>query len=284
MTPLVVVVVLVAAVTHAAWNAITHRVKDELACLTLVGTGRTASGVVLAVLVPLPHPSAWPYLITSVVLHVGYQVALMRSFRLGDFGQVYPIARGVAPVVVTLFGIFALGERFGVLGTAGVVTVALSIIGLAVWGVRGKSARRPDWAAVAMASATGLTIAAYTIVDGVGVRTAAGAAGYVAWLMILDGMAIPLYAAARLRGGLAERLRPVVLPGLVGGVLSVVSYGLVLWAQTRAPLAPVAVLRESSVIAGAAISAFLFKERFGGPRIVAATTMVAGIALMLGAT
>lgn len=119
----------------------------------------------------------------------------------------------------------------------------------------------PEWAAVVMAATTGLTIAAYTVVDGVGVRDAGAALGYVAWLMILDGAAI-LYAAARLRGGLADRVRPVLLPGLLGGVLSVLSYGLILWAQTRAPLAPVAVLRESSVIAGAAISAFLFKERF----------------------
>lgn len=96
--------------------------------------------------------------------------------------------------------------------------------------------------------------------------------------------AIPVYAAARLRGGLAARLRPVVVPGLLGGVLSVVSYGLVLWAQTRAPLAPVAVLRESSVIAGAAMSVFLFEERFGGARIVAAALMAVGIALMLGTT
>lgn len=94
MTPLVVGVVLFAAVTHAGWNAITHRIKDELACLSLVGAGRTLCGAVLACLAPLPAPAAWPYLIASVLIHIAYQVALMRSFRLGDFGQVYPIARG----------------------------------------------------------------------------------------------------------------------------------------------------------------------------------------------
>nr|WP_206326778.1 EamA family transporter [Streptomyces sp. S3(2020)] len=279
---MVALVVLLAAVTHATWNAITHRVKDELAGLTLVGVGRTTSGALLAAWAPLPTAAAWPFLITSVVLHVGYQVALIRSFRLGDFGQVYPIARGVAPTVVTLFAIFVLGERMGAAATAGMVLVTLSLVGLALWGVRGRSGRPPQWPAIAMAATTGLTIAAYTLVDGVGVRTAGTALGYIGWLMVLDGAAIPLYAAVRLRGGLAERLRPVAVPGLLGGVLSVVSYGLVLWAQTRAPLAPVAVLRESSVIVGAAISVFLFKERFGGARIVAASVMMAGIALMLG--
>ncbi|WP_030216907.1 EamA family transporter [Streptomyces bikiniensis] len=281
MTPLVVGVVLFAAVTHASWNAITHRIKDELACLSLVGAGRTLSGAVLACLAPLPSPAAWPYLIASVLLHIGYQVALMRSFRLGDFGQVYPIARGVAPLLVTLFAVFALGEHLVGAGAAGIAVATTGIVGLALWGVRDRTGR-PSGPAVAMAATTGLMIAVYTVVDGVGVREAGAALGYIAWLMLLDGLAIPAYAAVTLRGALLPRLRPVLLPGLVGGVLSVVSYGLVLWAQTRAPLAPVAVLREFSVIAGAAIAAFFFKERFGGPRIAAATLMVAGIALMLG--
>ncbi|MCC0574152.1 EamA family transporter [Streptomyces californicus] len=283
MTPLVVGVVLFAAVTHAGWNAITHRIKDELACLSLVGAGRTLCGAVLACLAPLPAPAAWPYLIASVLIHIAYQVALMRSFRLGDFGQVYPIARGVAPLLVTLFAVFALGEHLDGASAAGVAIVMTGIVGLALWGVRDRTSR-PSGPAVAMAATTGVMIAAYTVVDGVGVREAGAALGYTAWLMLLDGLAIPAYAAATQRAALVARLRPVLVPGLVGGALSVLSYGLVLWAQTRAPLAPVAVLREFSVIAGAAIAAFLFKERFGSPRIAAAILMVTGIALMLGTT
>ncbi|NEC45132.1 EamA family transporter [Streptomyces sp. SID8016] len=283
MTPLVVGVVLFAAVTHAGWNAITHRIKDELACLSLVGAGRTLCGAVLACLAPFPAPAAWPYLIASVLIHIAYQVALMRSFRLGDFGQVYPIARGVAPLLVTLFAVFALGEHLDGASAAGVAIVMTGIVGLALWGVRDRTSR-PSGPAVAMAATTGVMIAAYTVVDGVGVREAGAALGYTAWLMLLDGLAIPAYAAATQRAALVARLRPVLVPGLVGGVLSVLSYGLVLWAQTRAPLAPVAVLREFSVIAGATIAAFLFKERFGGPRIAAAILMVTGIALMLGTT
>ncbi|OEJ97191.1 DMT family transporter [Streptomyces thermolilacinus] len=281
MTPLVIGVVLFAAVTHASWNAITHRIKDELACLSLVGAGRTLVGAALACLAPLPAPESWPYLIASVLLHIAYQVALMRSFRLGDFGQVYPIARGVAPLLVTLFAVFALGEHLGGASAAGVAVATAGIVGLALWGVRDRT-RRPSGPAVAMAATTGVMIAVYTVVDGVGVREAGAALSYIAWLMLLDGLAIPAYAAATLRGALMPRLRPVLVPGLAGGALSVLSYGLVLWAQTRAPLAPVAVLREFSVIAGAVIAAFLFKERFGGPRIAAATLMVTGIALMLG--
>ncbi|MEU2625912.1 EamA family transporter, partial [Kitasatospora sp. NPDC007106] len=152
-----------------------------------------------------------------------------------------------------------------------------------------RAGRRPDgtgrtaspWPAVTAAVATGLTIAAYTVVDGVGVRSSGAVLGYIAWLMALDGAAVPGYALLTHRRGLAERLRPVRARGLLGGAMSVLSYGLVLWAQARAALAPVAVLRETSIIVGAAIGTVFFRERFGGARITAAGVMLAGIALIL---
>jgi len=286
VTPIVVAVVLVAAITHASWNAVAHSLKDELAGLCLVGVGRTACGLGLACLAPVPAAAAWPYLLLSVGLHVGYQILLMRSFRLGDFGQVYPIARGTAPVVVTLVAAMFVGERLHGSSAFGVAVASVGLVGLALWGLRsrrgpGAGAGPRVTPAVAAAVATGLTIAAYTVVDGLGVRSSAAVPGYIAWLMVLDGAAIPLYAVLTHRRGLAERLRPVTARGLLGGVMSVLSYGLVLWAQAHAPLAPVAVLRESSIIVGAGIGAVFFKERFGGARMAAAGVMLAGIALIL---
>ncbi|KOG88429.1 membrane protein, partial [Streptomyces varsoviensis] len=122
------------------------------------------------------------------------------------------------------------------------------------------------------------------VVDGVGVRASGTSLGYIAWLMILEGVAIPAYALASRRGGLRAQLRPYAVRGLAGGLLSVFAYGLVLWAQTRAELAPIAALRESSIIVGAAIGALFFKERFGAPRVAAAGLMVVGIGLMLHAS
>ncbi|NEB78472.1 EamA family transporter, partial [Streptomyces sp. SID14478] len=133
------------------------------------------------------------------------------------------------------------------------------------------------------ALATGVSIASYTVLDGLGVRASGSAAGYTAWLMVLGGCGVPVYAAYRWRGELAATLRPFAVRGLLGAALSVAAYGLVLWAQTRADLAPISALRESSIIVGAAIGAVFFKERFGMPRIVAAGVMVAGIGLMLHA-
>ncbi|TQK45086.1 EamA-like transporter family protein [Streptomyces sp. SLBN-118] len=283
MTLLVALAVLVAAVTHASWNAIAHTIKDQMVAFTLIAGGGTVIGAVLACFTPLPAAAAWPCLIASALLHIGYQALLMRSFSLGDFGQMYPIARGTAPLVVTVLAVLFVGESLSAWQLAGVVIASAGLVGVALWGMKGSGAR-PHWPALLAALATGLSIAAYTVVDGVGVRASGTPLGYIAWLMILEGTAIPAYTFYVHRGALSARLRPYAARGLLGAALSVAAYGLVLWAQTRAPLAPVAALRESSIIVGAAIGALFFKERFGGPRIAAAGLMVVGIGLMLRAS
>ncbi|MFI8966299.1 EamA family transporter [Streptomyces sp. NPDC053493] len=283
MTPLVAAAVLMAAVTHASWNAIAARIKDQLLSFTLISGGGALIGGVTACFVPLPAAGAWPYLIASAVLHVAYMALLMKSFTLGDFGQMYPIARGTAPLVVTLLAAVFVGEIPDAGQLAGVAVACAGLTGLALWGIRGKGAR-PHWPALLAAGATGLAIAAYTVVDGVGVRAAQTPLGYIAWLMVLEGLAIPAYTFYRRRAALASQLRPYAARGLLAAAMSVAAYGFVLWAQTKAPLAPIAALRESSIIVGAAIGALLFKERFGGPRIAAAGLMVVGIGLMLYAS
>ncbi|MEV0493978.1 DMT family transporter [Streptomyces atratus] len=280
MTPLVATAVLIAAITHASWNAIAHAIKDQLLSFTLISGGGALLGAVAACFVPLPAAGAWPYLVVSAILHVAYMALLMRSFTLGDFGQMYPIARGTAPLVVTVLAAVFVGERPDGWATAGVAVACAGLVGVALWGIRG-SETRPHRAAIAAALATGLAIAGYTTVDGVGVRASGTSIGYIAWLMILEGFAVPAYTFYRRRGQLGAQLRPYAARGLAGAAMSVVAYGLVLWAQTKAPLAPIAALRESSIIVGAAIGTVFFKERFGAPRIAAAGLMVVGIGLML---
>ncbi|MGW4561778.1 EamA family transporter [Streptomyces sp. NPDC004561] len=281
MTPLVTTAVLLAAVTHASWNAIAHRITDKLVGFTLILAGGVLIGLLLAPFTALPAGRAWPYLIVSAGIHLVYVVLLMTSFRLGDFGQAYPIARGSAPLVVTVFAAVFAHEMPDVRAAAGIVLSCAGLTGVALWGLRG---RRPNWAAIGAALATGLSIASYTVVDGLGVRASGTALGYTAWLMVVQGVAIPAYAVCcRWRRETVAVLRPVALLGLLGSVLSVAAYGLVLWAQTRAELAPVSALRESSILVGAAIGALFFKERFGAPRIAAAGLLVVGIGLMLHA-
>ncbi|UIX33416.1 DMT family transporter [Streptomyces sp. GQFP] len=280
MTPTVTAAVLLAAVTHASWNALAHRITDKLVGFTLIAGGGMVIGLVAVPFVPLPAAGAWPYLVVSAVVHLVYFVLLMRSFRLGDFGQAYPIARGTAPLVVTLLAAVFAHEVPDGWAAAGIALSCTGLTGVALWGLRG---RRPNWAAIGAALATGLSIAAYTVVDGLGVRASGSALGYIAWLMALEGIAIPGYALYRWRGQFLAKVRPFAGVGLLGAALSVAAYGLVLWAQTKAELAPIAALRESSILVGAAIGAVFFKERFGASRIAAAGLLVIGIGLMLHA-
>ncbi|MER7777374.1 DMT family transporter [Streptomyces sp. NPDC096191] len=278
MTPLVTGAVLLAAVTHASWNAIAHRITDKLTGFALISGGGMLIGLALLPFTTFPRAAAWPYLLVSAVLHIAYYALLMRSFRLGDFGQAYPIARGSAPLLVTVGAAVFVHEVPDRWATAGVLLACAGLTGVALWGLRG---RRPDWAAIGAALATGVSIAAYTVVDGLGVRASGSSLGYIAWLMAVQGTALPAYFLYRHRAGAWALLRPRAGLGLLGAVLSFGAYALVLWAQTRAELAPIAALRESSILVGAAIGALFFKERFGAPRLAAAGLLVVGIGLML---
>ncbi|WP_328871951.1 DMT family transporter [Streptomyces sp. NBC_00287] len=280
MTPLVATAVLLAAVTHASWNALAHHIPDKLVGFALISGGGMVIGLAAVPFTAAPAAGAWPYLIASAVIHIAYYALLMKSFRLGDFGQAYPIARGTAPLVVTLLAALFAHEVPDGWAATGIAVSCAGLTGVALWGLRG---HRPNWAAIGAALATGLTIAAYTVVDGLGVRASGSSLGYIAWLMAVQGTVLPAYALYRWRGGTAAVLRPFAAVGLLGAALSVSAYALVLWAQTRAELAPIAALRESSIIVGAAIGAVFFKERFGAPRMVAAVLLVVGIGLMLRA-
>jgi drug/metabolite transporter (DMT)-like permease len=280
VTPLVAAAVLLAAVTHASWNAIAHRIPDKLTGFALISGGGLLIGLTLTPFTAFPDAAAWPYLFLSAAIHIGYYALLMRSFRLGDFGQAYPIARGSAPLVVTVLAAVFAHEVPDGWAAAGVALSCAGLTGVALWGLRG---HRPNWAAIGAALGTGLTIAAYTVVDGLGVRASGSSLGYIAWLMTVQGIFLPAYGVHRWRGQTLTVLRPFAVLGLLGAALSVTAYALVLWAQTRAELAPVAALRESSILVGAAIGALFFRERFGAPRIAAAGLLVIGIGLMLHA-
>ena len=264
--------VLLAAVLHAVWNALAHLIGDQLVGFALIGVAVTvgAAGIVLAS--PAPATTSWPFLAGSALLHVAYNLLLMRCYRLGDFSQVYPLARGTSPWLVALGAALFVGEHLSVIRLVGVVVISIGLGSLVFVGGVPTRAARP---AIAAAVLTGVVIATYTTLDGLGVRSAGTVAGYAGWLFLLQGPVLPVAAAVARRGWLWRQVRPHLLAGLAGGTLSMAAYGLVLWAQTRGALAPIAALRETSVIVGAVIGAVLFKERFG-PWRIAATVLVAG--------
>lgn len=273
----VVGAVLLAAVLHAAWNALAHAIDDQLAGFALIGVGVTLGALVMVLASPAPAPASWPFLGASVVLHVAYNLLLMRCYRLGEFSQVYPLARGTSPWLVAVGAALFLGEDLSAVRLAGVLVISVGLGMLVLVGGVPTRAARP---ALAAALLTGVAIAAYTTVDGAGVRSAGTVAGYTGWLFLLQGPVLPLLAVATRRGALWRQLRPHLLRGLGGGALSLAAYGLVLGAQTRGALAPIAALRETSVIVGAVIGAVLFGERFGRWRIAATVLVAVGVVLI----
>jgi drug/metabolite transporter (DMT)-like permease len=270
----VTLAVLAAAVTHATWNAIAHGIKDQLLAFALIGVGGIVVAIPLIIVTPMPRADCWPYLLGSIVIHVFYNLLLMRCYRLGEFGQVYPLARGTSPLVVTILAAIFVHERLGWPQITGVLIVSAGLATLVLAG------RRPGRAAFLAAVGTGLTIAAYTTVDGVGVRLSGSPIGYIGWLMLLESLCVPMFALARRREVLLKQRPRILLAGLAAGALSVLAYGLVLWAQTRGALAPIAALRETSVIFGAIIGTLIFREPFGRTRVAATVLVAAGIILL----
>jgi drug/metabolite transporter (DMT)-like permease len=282
--------VLVAAVLHAGWNAIVKGVQDQAALFTR--TGAAAAVIAAGVLpwVPIPAPASWPWLIGSVAVHVGYNLALMAAYRLGDFNQTYPLARGLGPLVAAAIAYLTIHEPLSGLATAGVLLVAgaVAALGLTPW--HRVRANRP---ALAAAVATGIAIGTYTVVDGIGVRRSDSSLGYTLVLTGLQGL-VTIAVMTRLRNTPAMQVRTPALPARAAGtattatwplaltttLMSIGAYGLVLWAQTRGALGAIAALRESSVVVAAVLGAVVFREAFSRLRIVASVVVAAGVVLL----
>ncbi len=284
----VMLAVIAAAVTHAAWNAIAHGIKDQTLAFALIGVGGIVVGIPLVIVTAMPRAACWPYLLGSVAIHVFYNLLLMRCYRLGEFSQVYPLARGTSPLVVTILAAIFVHEHLALPQVGGVLVVSAGLAVLVLAGRRpgpaggsgGVDPPGKQRAAFLAAVGTGLTIAAYTTVDGVGVRLSASPVGYIGWLMVLESLGVPMFALARRRDVLLKQPKRILLAGLAAGGLAVLAYGLVLWAQTRGALAPIAALRETSVIFGAIIGTLVFREPFGRTRVAATVLVAAGIVLL----
>jgi drug/metabolite transporter (DMT)-like permease len=272
----VIAAALGAAVLHAAWNAIAHGISDRLVGFALIGLAYTGVCGAVVAITGLPPAGSWVYIVASAIVHIAYQMLLLASYQLGEFSQVYPLARGTSPWVVALISVFVLGRELPAVELAGVLVVSAGLMSLVFIGGRPSRAQLP---ALVAAFGTGLMIATYTVIDGLGVARTPVLA-YAGWMFLLQGPALPLLAVLRRGSALPGQLRGYVVVGLTGGVVSLVAYGLVLWAQTSGALAPIAALRETSIIFGALIGAVFLGERLGRGRAVAATVVVAGIVLL----
>jgi len=244
----------------------------------VISVGAALVAAAFLPLVGVPAAASWPWCAASVLIHLFYFAALIESYRAGDLGQVYPIARGSAPLMTAVATTVFVGERLGILGWFGIILLVAGVLLLSLRG--GRDLARLDRKAVGFALFTAVTICAYSVVDGLGARLAGSANAYTVALFLGIAPVMVIYALARRGAAATLAIGRHWGLGLAGGTLQLGSYGIAIWAMTVAPIAIVAALRETSVLFGAAIAVIFLKEPLRTSRIVAAVMIVAGLALI----
>jgi multidrug transporter EmrE-like cation transporter len=276
LTPLVFSVVLGAAVLHAAWNALVKHGGDPFLRLAIVNLTGSAICLPLLLVFDPPVAAAWPWLLTSVLIHIAYCSFLCLGYRLGDLSQVYPVARGVAPPIVALLGWLVAGEAPSGRGLLALALISTGILIIAL----GKRAPGQSIRPLLLALACGGSIGAYTISDGLGIRAAQGTFEYIVWFFFVDGLPFGLVVLWLSRDRLQTATAATLSLAIGGGVLSFLAYGLVIWAMRTTPMAYVSGLRETSVILATIIGTRLMGEPFGRERVTAACIVAGGIGLL----
>ncbi len=288
VAPLIVGLLLAAALMHASWNALLKADRsDRLATFGVIMTTGTVMGLVAVPFLPWIEPGAWKFLATSVIVHVAYYTFLLKAYSYGDLSHTYPIARGLGPLLVALVSGQLIGEH---LRTQDIVGVLLLSGGLVTLAIPLKSAvpvvGGRHGMATLFAVLTGFTIAAYIIADGFGVRAAGPdfqhRLAYIAWLCVLEGPWLLVLAIALRPKTVWSHLRRYWWRGVIGGTIANTGYGIAIYALVLGPMAHVAALRETSVLFGALMGTVLLGEPFGLRRVAAAFVIVTGLALMNG--
>lgn len=281
MTLGVFLAVLGAALMHAVWNAVVKVETDRFVSVTVMTLGMALMALPAAPFVDFPAPAVWPWILASVIFHMGYKLFLIRAYQAGDLAQTYPLARGTAPLLTTIGGVFLVAEVPGPVAILGIVLLST---GTFLMSMRGHSAlERLNPQAVSNALITSMFIAGYTLSDGSGARLAETATSYAVWLFISDA-AWSLVLYLLLRGGSAlGQLARSWKVGVSTGFLSGAAYWIAMWAMTKAPIASVAALRETSILFAMLISVVALGEKMTAWRAAAAVAILGGVvALRLG--
>ncbi|WP_182084334.1 DMT family transporter [Aureimonas sp. ME7] len=277
MTTEVFAIVFGAAVLHAAWNAMVKVDADRLVMVAVMMATHAAVGLAVVPFVAFPTPESWPYVWASTALNTAYCLFLVKAYEYGDLSHVYPISRGCAPLIVAFVSVGVVGEKLTAQSGLSVFVIALGIMSLAL--TRGASGfREPK--AMLYAAGTGVFIAGYTVVDGLGARLAASAESYTFWSHLLNGVPIALLAAYLRRGQVSASVRKCWKVGVLGGLVSLLAYWIVTWAMTQAPLALVSAVRETSMVFAVLFGVFFLKERLDLARLASVAVTLVGTAML----
>lgn len=267
-------IILLGAALHATWNAVVKGGADKL--LTTCMIAAVASLIALAAIpfLALPAKESWPFIGASVILQVLYFVLVAKTYRIADMSQTYPIMRGTAPLLVATVSVLVLSESLSAFAWLGIAVISLGILSMAIAPSTGPRK------GLALALINAGVIAGYTLIDGLGVRKSGAPVAYTLWIFLLTGIPLAAWAIAARRRVFVDYVAGNWHLGIVGGVGTIASYGLALWAMTAAPIATVSALRETSILFGVVISAWVLKEHLTRVRVIAACVIAAGAMLL----
>lgn len=272
----ITLIVLLAAIFNASWNAIVKVGGDRIAVMAVITLFGSIISAFALPFVVLPDAASWPLLALAILIHTAYHFCLPMAYHYGDFGQVYPIARGSAPLLVTLGAAVFAGEVLSFFPLLGVLFLSVGVMSLA-FDTRTGVTRNP--LAIMLALGTGAFIASYTLVGGLGARQAGSALGFAVCLTIGNGLLTFLIAIVWKFEAIKKVASGNLIPAALGGGMQVGAYWIVIWAMAYAPLGMVSSLRETSVLFAALISTFILKEGLGVWRFISSGLIACGIAL-----
>ncbi|MEO8187950.1 MAG: DMT family transporter [Burkholderiaceae bacterium] len=279
----VTLAVLFAALLHASWNAMIKGGSDVLLDTATIVAGAGLIGIPFLLIVPLPAPASWPYIFASIIAHLAYYFLMVNAYRTGELSLVYPLMRGVAPLITAVLGILWLRELPAPISWLGMLLISMGVIALALRPTGNAPLLAGHGRAVRFALANAAVIATYTIIDGTGARLAGDPWAYIAWLFVLDSIPFSLYMLVTRKRAFTEALVERRWHGLIGGALSAGAYAISVWAMTRAPVALVASLRETSVLFATLIGARLLREKLTARRWAGVGAVVIGVVALKAA-
>ena len=269
--------IILAAFLHAVWNAMVKNEDNKYLAVTAIVLGHVPVSVLIILLTPIPSVESIPFIILSALLHIGYEWYLLSAYRFGDLTKVYPIARGTAPILITIVSLIFLGVALSNFEILGIIIISLGILSLSLQGAKGIKNR----SAVIYALVTGFFIMGYSITDGYGARVSNSFLSYMGWSFILNATIFPIILKINNK---SEIITKTFKEGkkifFIGGTLSYIVYGIVIWGFTQAPIALITALRETSIIFALLIGTFFLKEKFTFLKVIATFIIFFGVALL----
>jgi len=269
--------IILAAFLHAVWNAMVKNEDNKYLAVTAIVLGHVPVSVLIILLTPIPSVESIPFIILSALLHIGYEWYLLSAYRFGDLTKVYPIARGTAPILITIVSLIFLGVALSNFEILGIFIISLGILSLSLQGAKGIKNR----SAVIYALVTGFFIMGYSITDGYGARVSNSFLSYMGWSFILNATIFPIILKINNK---SEIITKTFKEGkkifFIGGTLSYIVYGIVIWGFTQAPIALITALRETSIIFALLIGTFFLKEKFTLLKTAAVLTIFFGVILL----